>query len=351
MASTYILTDSHNLFHRQANMTGRSSSIDEMIGLSLHLLLTSMKKEFQAWNGTHCVVFLEGRSWRKNVYPAYKANRAVAHAQKTEVEKENHAMLLEAFNDFTSYLDDKTNVTVLKNPNAEADDMIAIWVDSHPDDRHVLISSDSDFIQLLRYPNFTLYDPVKDILIKQDGVYNDRGQKLSFTITSGAKIKIGEVDNNFVTDPNWYDYALFLKCIRGDSSDNIFSAYPGVREKGTKKTVGIREAYSDKEQKGYAWSNFMLTEWSDHNGEVQVVRDTYQRNRNLIDLKLIPDDIRVSCLETIVQALSKPLVPAVEIGHQFMRFCGRWDLAKISSQSAEYMPMLKSKYIPNERTI
>ena len=31
-------------------------------------------------------------------------------------------------------------------------------------------------------------------------------------------------------------YLLFEKCIRGDTSDNVFSAYPGVRKKGTKNT-------------------------------------------------------------------------------------------------------------------
>lgn len=345
MPSTYILTDSHNLFHRQVNMTSRSSSIDEMIGFALHLLLTSMNKEYQVWNGTHCVVFLEGRSWRKSVYAPYKANRLQAHSQKTEEEKENHRVLLEAFDDFTEYLTEKTNVTVLKNPNAEADDMISIWVESHPNDQHVLISSDSDFIQLLRYPNFTLYDPVKDILIKREGVFNDKGKRLAFTVTSGAKIKIGEVDESFVPAPDWYEYALFLKCIRGDSSDNIFSAYPGVREKGTKKTVGIREAYEDRALKGYAWTNFMMTEWVDHNGEKQVVKDNYERNLGLIDLKKIPDDIKQSCLASIAAALDKPPVSAVDIGHQFMRFCGKWDLQKISNKSKDYMDMLRSRYV------
>ena len=39
---------------------------------------------------------------------------------------------------------------------------------------------------------------------------------------------------------------LFEKCMRGDTSDNVFSAYPGVRTKGTKNKVGLIEAYEDK---------------------------------------------------------------------------------------------------------
>ena len=37
-------------------------------------------------------------------------------------------------------------------------------------------------------------------------------------------------------------FMLFEKCMRGDTSDNVFSAYPGVRKKGTKNKVGLIEA-------------------------------------------------------------------------------------------------------------
>ena len=37
--------------------------------------------------------------------------------------------------------------------------------------------------------------------------------------------------------------------MRGDTSDNVFSAYPGVRVKGTKNKVGLQDAFEDKESK------------------------------------------------------------------------------------------------------
>ena len=33
--------------------------------------------------------------------------------------------------------------------------------------------------------------------------------------------------------------------MRGDSTDNVFSAYPGVRTKGTRNKVGLQEAFED----------------------------------------------------------------------------------------------------------
>lgn len=341
---TFILTDGSNLFYRQIRMTNPALGLDSAIGMGLHLILNSMKKEYNKWNGTHTVFFMEGRSWRKDFYPDYKADRAVTFARQTEKEQEDHKILVEAFDDFVEYLDNKTNVTILQNPHAEADDMIAIWIESHPDDKHILISSDSDFFQLLRYPNVTLYDPVKDIIIKQDGVYDDNGKRLSFVLNSKGKIKSGKVDPDFVCEKNWYEWALFLKCVRGDGTDNIFSAYPGVREKGTKDKVGIREAFEDRNNKGFNWNNFMQQRWVDHNQLEQQVKEKYEFNRKLIDLTEIPDDIKIESLQIIAEETERKNVPAVEIGHSFMKFTGRWALKKIGDNAAAFMPMLKSKY-------
>lgn len=342
MGKTFILLDSQNLFHRQINMAP-ASPIDEVVGLSLHMILTSMKKEFTTFNADHAVVFLDGHSWRKDVYPEYKLNRKLLYAQKTDKEKEEHQVLQEAFDDFIQYLIDKTNITVIKNPSAEADDMISIFVESHPNDKHILISSDSDFIQLLRYDNFTLYDPIKDIQIKREGVFNDNSKRLAFTINASAKIKVGEVDELFVPEDKWYEYALFLKCIRGDKSDNIFSAYPGVREKGTKTTIGIREAYNDI-NKGYAWNNFMMQRYMHHSGVEKRVKEAYEFNKDLIDLTLIPNHIKEKSLEIIKEATSTKNVPSLEVGMAFMKYVGKCGLQKIGNNSKDFMPLLNSKY-------
>ena len=340
---TFIHTDGHNLFHRQINMSNPAMGIDSMIGMALHMILYSMKKEYTKWNGTHTVFYVEGRSWRREIYPDYKGQRRVEFAKQTEREQEDHHILVEAFDDFVDYLDKKTNVTVLHNPKAEADDMIAMFIEAHPDDKHIIISSDSDFFQLLRHPNVMLYDPVKDIQIRQDGVYNDDGEKLSFILKSDAKIKVGEPDENFLCDPKWYEYALFLKCIRGDSTDNIMSAYPGVHEKSTKTKVGIREAFNDT-GKGFAWNNFMLQKWVDHNEKEQRVKENYEFNRRLIDLSQIPEDIQTECLRLIAEETERKNIPSVEIGVGFMKFCGKWALKRIGDNSNTFMPMLKAKY-------
>jgi 5'-3' exonuclease len=341
----FIHTDGQNLFYRQAKMSNPALGIDSMIGMSLHMILNSMKKEYTMWGGSHVVFYLEGRSWRKDVYPAYKANRKVSFAQLTPKEQEDHRLLQEAFDDFVEYLDTKTNITVLRNPAAEADDMISVFIEDHPNDNHILISSDSDFFQLLRHPNVTIFDPVKDILIKRDGVFDEKGNRLEFKLVD-CKIRAGKVNPDFRPDEDWFEYALFMKCVRGDKTDNIFSAYPGVREKGSKNQVGIREAYEDRNSKGYKWNNFMLQKWIDHESVERQVKTQYELNRLLIDLSQIPTDVKGECRRIIAEELERKNVPAGEIGFSFLKFCGKWDLKRIGDSSTAFMPMLKSKYNP-----
>lgn len=344
----FILCDGANLFHRAIHMTNPAQGLDSQIGMALHLIMYSLKKEWNRFEGSHAVFFIEGHSWRKNFYTLYKADRAVKYAAKTQKEKEDQTVLAEAFDDLVKLLNEKSNITVLRNPEAEADDMIAMWIATHPNDNHTLISSDSDFYQLLA-PNVRIYDPVKDILITHESVTNDNGKNMKFVV-KGGKLSGLTADAKFVPAPKWWEYALFMKIVRGDATDNIMSAYPGAREKGTKNSVGIVEAYEDRHSKGYSYNNFMLQKWMDHEDKEQRVKDVFERNRILIDLTAMPEEIKESCRRIIAeQTATSKEVPALEIGMGFMKFCGKWDLKKISNNSQQFMPLFTAKYTVNKK--
>lgn len=337
----FIHIDSLNMFFRSIHTVQRGASIDMKSGMALHTIFNSIRKVWREFGGDHIIFHEEGRSWRKSFDALYKANRDVAKSEMSEREREDQQILLEAFNDMSTFLKEKTNVTVLRCPVAEADDTIAIFIQDHPEDEHIIISSDSDFIQLLKTPNVTLYNGVTGVTFHKDYVLNDKGKKCSFEVTSGSKVKVGKPDANFVPDSNWVDYALFLKIIRGDSSDNIMSAFPGARVKGTKNKVGINEAYEDRNNKGFKWNNFMLSRWTDHNEIEHVVKDRYDHNRTLIDLTMQPEEIKQAVRETIQNAKNRPDVS--NIGIHFMKFCGRWDLNRVSDSAQEFANMLKAR--------
>jgi len=325
---TDILVDASNMFFRARHVV-RGDDAETKVGMAYHIMFASINKVWRDFNGSHVIFCFEGRSWRKDVDTNYKANRAAARAALTEKEAEEDKMFWEAFDQFKAFLTDKTNCTVLRHERCEADDFIARWIQTHPDHQHVIVSSDSDFYQLLA-PNVRIYNGIAKQTISLEGFVDDKGKPIIDKKTKLAKA---------APDPQWL---LFEKCMRGDSSDNIFSAYPGVREKGTKNKVGLREAFADRNDKGYNWNNLMLQRWTDHEGKEHRVRDRYEANKHLIDLTCQPDDIKQALDTTVNDAITKDAKK--QVGVEFLRFCGKWDLQEIAKRPDDHVAYLNARY-------
>lgn len=325
----YLVVDLANTYFRARHAAHRASTLEERVAFAIHVTLASVNKAWREQKADHVVFCLEGRSWRKDYYQPYKKNRVVARAALTEQEQAEDQAFWQGFDDLKLFLDEKTNCTVLRHPELEGDDLVAGWITSHPNDAHTIVSSDTDFVQLLA-ENVNQYNGIADELLTIKGIFDKRGKLVVDKKTKEPKT---------IPDPAWL---LFEKCMRGDPTDNIFSAYPGVRTKGTKNKVGLLEAFEDRNKQGYAWCNLMLQRWVDHNGAEHKVLDDYERNRVLVDLTAQPDDVKLKIAETIALgscAKNKPMV-----GAQFLKFCGKHDLARISEQATSYVEFLSADY-------
>lgn len=326
---TYLLVDSANLFFRSRHSVNRSASAEDKVGMALHITINSVNAMVRRFGADHVVWCLEGRSWRKDFYEPYKRNRQEAKNRMTPREVEEDQMFWDTYDSLVQFVSEKTNCSVLRCPTAEADDLIARWISLHPDDRHIIISSDTDFHQLLS-PTVTQYNGVSDELFTLEGIYNSRDKLVVDKKTREPKQ---------IPDPQWI---LFEKIMRGDSSDNVFSAYPGVRTKGSKNKVGLLEAYEDRHRQGWAWNNLMLQRWTDHEGVEHRVLDDYNRNRILIDLTAQPEEVTLTVDSTIREHLEKPLV--LQIGIKFLKFCGKYNLVKLSEQADNISKWMSNSY-------
>jgi hypothetical protein len=318
---TYILVDTANTFFRARHVINGSADIK--LGMAFHITLNSIKKAWQDFNGSHVVFCLEGRSWRKDYYAPYKRNRSDARAAHTEKEAEEEKVFWEAFDTFKDFIAEKTNCTVLQHQQLEADDLIAGWIQTHPNDDHVIISTDSDFVQLIA-PNVRQYNGVMETTTTYEGIIDKKGKRVIDKKTNEAKA---------VPNPEWL---LFEKCMRGDPTDNVFSAYPKVRKNK------LEEAFNDRASKGFAWNNMMLQRWVDHNGVEHRVLEDYERNRKLIDLAAQPQDIRDVITETInINAVPKAID---QVGIRLLKFCNLYDLKKITDSIQQYAEPFQAKY-------
>jgi 5'-3' exonuclease len=326
---THILVDTANTFFRARHVIRGDSS--EKIGMAIHITMNSIKKAWQDFEGSHVVFCLEGRSWRKDHYAPYKRNRKEVIESMTAKEKEENEVFWECYDDFCKFIKEKTNVTVLQNPRAEADDLIARWIDKHPNDKHVIISTDKDLNQLVNM-NVKQYNGVTEQTITHEGWFDKKGDPV---IDKRTKMAKGAPDTEWI---------IFEKSMRGDPSDNIFSAYPGVRTKGTKNKIGLQEAFADRKEKGYTWNNLMLSKWVDPEGKEHRVLEDYERNKSLVDLHAQPEAIIEELDQTIAQAKSENKNIS-QVGIRFMKFCAKYDLNRISEQAQLYVEPFNARLV------
>lgn len=325
----YVLIDTANMFFRARHGAFRAADTWTKLGFALHVTLMSANKVANRFKADHVVFALEGRSWRKDHYEPYKKNRAVARAALTEQEQEEDKMFWETYDELTKYLSTRTNCSVIRHERAEADDIIARWIALHPQDHHTIVSSDTDFVQLVA-DNVDQYNGITDELITLKGIFDAKGNPVVDKKTKEPKT---------IPNPQWL---LFEKCMRGDTSDNIFSAFPGVRTKGTKNKVGLQEAFEDRDKQGYNWNNLMLQRWTDHNGVEHRVLDDYERNRSLIDLTAQPAEIKQLVDQAIRDQVSHKDVG--QVGVRFMQFCGKFELNKCSESADQFGRWLNETY-------
>jgi 5'-3' exonuclease len=123
--------------------------------------------------------------WRKEFFPFYKANRK----KFFEDSSLDWKLIFESFKKIKEEIKEYFPYKVLEIETAEADDIIGTLVGEYgykkPDDpftmvsyrnkkgqltepeKILIISSDKDFLQLMIYDNVTIYQPIKNLLIKR----------------------------------------------------------------------------------------------------------------------------------------------------------------------------------------
>ena len=318
----YLLVDANNMFMRCRHVI-KANDAHEKSSMALHLIMNSIRKAWRMFDAQHLVLALDGRSWRKEIYKPYKAQRAEKDALKTAEERNDDKIFFEALHALTEFMTERTNITVLQNEILEADDLISRWVDLHPNDEHIIVSSDADFRQLIS-TNVRIYDGMKQETVSLDGFITERGEY-------ARDRKTGEP----IPPPN-PEWILFEKCMRGDTSDNILSAYPGVRKNA------IIDAFDDRTARGFLWNNIMNHEWVDHNKVTHKVKTDFERNRLLIDLRAQPKEI-IELMDVVISEAVNSKRNS-QIGTHFLKFCGKWSLDMLSKSSTEFADILGISY-------
>jgi len=225
-----------------------------------HMILNSIRmynKKYRDQYGQMIICCDGPNTWRKQYFPEYKAARK-KNRDDSSVDWQEIFRILNLVRD---EIRENLPYKVIHLDGCEADDIIgtlALQTQEFGKDEPVkIISSDKDFIQLHRFKNVSQFSPM---------------QKKEVS------------DKN----PHIYRFNHIIKGDAGDGVPNVKSADNVFVEEGLRQTP-IRAK--------------QIEEWLDNSERLSEVMDSevyrnYQRNKKLIDLTEIPENISESIINT-----------------------------------------------------
>lgn len=224
-------------------------AVDE--NLFRHMVLNSIRninKKHSAEFGELVIACDSPRSWRKEVFPYYKANRKKAR-ENSELD---WSAVFESLNKVRDELKEYFPYRVIQVERAEADDIIGSLVQHFHGAPILIVSGDKDFVQLQCYMNVKQFDPVR---------------------------------KRFITHNN---PSLFVKehIMKGDLGDGV----PNFLSKDDTFVVGGR-------QKPIRSKN--LNEWLQQDPTTfcdETMLRNWKRNEMLVDLNHTPQTIRIQTI-------------------------------------------------------
>lgn len=275
-----VIIDGHALAYRLIHSIAGSKDLDTNIDMFQYwnyLMVYNLFSLIEKFNPNKVIIaFDSSNSWRYDYYDNYKQNRKNKDKLKFDYKifKENLDKFIEILTTvFTKYF-------VVRVDRAEGDDIIAVLTKHlYETSEIVIISSDSDYIQLLN-SNVKIYDP--------------RSKKYLTSL-------------NPKTDLN-------IKILKGDASDRI----PPI-----KRLIGIVHATK------------IITSGLDNylpslpESEQAEVLKNYDRNKILINFDFIPKDLQNKILENYQTYNIKPVD-----GKQLVNFL-------IKNKMSKLLPTLK----------
>jgi hypothetical protein len=223
-----------------------------------HMILNTIRmyrQRFTEEYGELVICCDSKRYWRKEIFPFYKAGRK-KDRQSSGVD---WPTMFQALDNVRQELIDVFPYKTIMIEGAEADDIIGTIAHSYHDEPTLILSSDKDFVQLHVYKNIRQYSPAMKKFVRHD-------------------------------DPSVYLKEHILKGDRGDGIPNICSPdgvfVSGGRQKPIRKNIisSVSHLNMDSIESSELLQN-------------DEYKRNWMRNRQLIDLSLIPHNIKEQILD------------------------------------------------------
>lgn len=234
---TTLIFDVSNLAHNNLHAVIYTAPTDNgKFDLWKYAFVNSLFSHISNFNPSRVILAEDAHNnWRYDIYPQYKCERKL----KKDSSDIQYDKFYEVFNEILIDIKSTfTNIFSIKEDRCEADDVISVLSREIKDDKIIIISSDRDFNQLL--------------------------------VDNRRILQFKPITKTYVESIN-PNKELQIKILTGDRGDSI----PPIRAKiGPKTACKILESGLEE---------FLATD--------PILQSNYDRNKRLIDLKEIPEDI------------------------------------------------------------
>jgi len=218
-----------------------------------HMVINSLRGfnlKFKSQYGNNIVLCADaGDPWRRDIYPNYKHARRKGRVDSATDWDNIFNMITEIKNEIA----ENFPYVMMYVEKAEADDIIATLV-KHNNEPIMIISGDKDFIQLQTKTNVKQYSPIQKKFVGED------------------------------VDPKIFLHEQIIKGDRSDGIPNILSPDDIFLTKEKQRPINKKR----------------LEEWSTAD-RIPLGSETskyYERNKRLIDLSCIPEELERTIINT-----------------------------------------------------
>lgn len=272
-----VLLDYNNLMHRSIHQAyseqkslmdrsfGESMRIPDVYTLWKNTVLEAIFKHTAQFDASKFIIAVDSKNyWRKKIYPKYKGKRKDKREESPVDYDEFFKISDKLLQDFKTFF---PNFIIMQVDECEVDDIIAVLcMEELKEYQNIIVSTDSDFNQLLQYPNVRRYNPL-------------------YKVQSFADVKNPKKE-------------LAIKVICGDSSDEIPNVLvmEGVDFEG--KTIGCGDKTAEDILEFGVDSLYVVKKVSNKyktlkNEEILLnVKKNLNRNNMLINFTHIPTEYR-----------------------------------------------------------
>jgi len=259
MEPTILLVDMSNIYWSHFYELSKVEPDKDSSNLFRHTILVKLlhlKQKFNVRGNQIFLCFDSPKSWRKEIFPYYKARRAKSREKQEDLNFEKFFKLIDEMTEELKIFPFHN----IKVERCEGDDIIAILLKRLDKEKCCIISKDADFYQLQLFPGFLMqYDPIEKKVIPKSN------------------------------DP-WID--LQKKILMGDSGDDV----PNVR---SDDDVFVTAEKRQKPLGPKAVEKIMI-EGIENFLKTENLYRNWNRNRRLIDLSKIPQIIENTIIHKYV---------------------------------------------------